>query len=69
MKTPPAPLAGASGENELAEIGKLSTAELVRLRVCYFTDIVALGSKEFVDGIFEARRDQFGPELRLKPLE
>jgi len=48
----------------LAEKGKLSPAELVRLRVRYFTDGVALGSKEFVESIFEAQREQFGPKRR-----
>lgn len=40
----------------LAQKGKLSSAELVRLRVRYFTDGVALGSKDFLEGIFEAHR-------------
>jgi putative transposase len=45
----------------LEEKGKLSPAEMVRLRVRYFTDGLALGSREFVEGIFEAQREQFGP--------
>jgi putative transposase len=45
----------------LAQKGKLSPAELVRLRVRYFTDGVVLGSREFVEGIFEAQRNQFSP--------
>ena len=48
----------------LAEKGKLSTAEMVRLRFRYFTDGVALGSKEFVEGIFEAQRELFGPRRK-----
>ena len=48
----------------LAEKGKLSPAELVRLRVRYFTDGVVLGSKEFVEGIFEAQRERFSPKRR-----
>ena len=48
----------------LVEKGKLSTAELVRLRVRYFTDGVALGSQEFVEGIFEAQRELFGPRRK-----
>ena len=48
----------------LAEKGKLSPAELVRLRVRYFSDGVALGSKEFVEGIFVAQRGQFGPKRK-----
>ena len=46
----------------LAEKGRLSPAELVRLRVRYFTDGVVLGSKEFVEGVFEAQRELFGPK-------
>jgi hypothetical protein len=48
----------------LAERGKLSSAELVRLRVRYFSDGVVLGSKAFVEGIFEAQRDQFSPKRK-----
>ncbi len=48
----------------LAEKGKLSPAELVRLRVRYFTDGVVLGSREFVEGIFEAQRELFGPKRK-----
>ncbi|MBB5034404.1 hypothetical protein [Prosthecobacter vanneervenii] len=48
----------------LKERGKLSTAELVRLRVRYFTDGVALGSREFVEGLFEAQREFFGPRRK-----
>ncbi len=44
--------------------GKLSPAELVRLRVRYFTDGVVLGSKEFVEGIFEAQRERFSPKRK-----
>jgi hypothetical protein len=48
----------------LAEKGKLSPAELVRLRVRYFTDGVVLGSKAFVEGIFETQRERFGPKRK-----
>ncbi|MFC5457186.1 hypothetical protein [Prosthecobacter fluviatilis] len=48
----------------LAEKGRLSPAELVRLRVRYFTDGVVLGSREFVEGVFEAQREQFGPKRK-----
>ncbi|MDI1312559.1 transposase [Prosthecobacter sp.] len=48
----------------LAEKGKLSSAELVQLRVRYFTDGLVLGSKEFVEGIFEAQRELFGPKRK-----
>jgi hypothetical protein len=48
----------------LAEKGRLSPAGLVHLRVRYFTDGVALGSKEFIEGVFEAQRDLFGPKRK-----
>ncbi len=48
----------------LVEKGKLSPAELVRLRVRYFSDGVALGSREFVEGLFEAQREKFGPRRK-----
>jgi hypothetical protein len=48
----------------LAQKGKLSPAELVRLSVRYFTDGVVLGSKEFVEGVFEAQRELFGSKRK-----
>jgi putative transposase len=48
----------------LAARGKLSPAELVRLRVRYFSDGVVLGSKEFVDSIFSAQREKFSPKRK-----
>ncbi|MDP1589792.1 MAG: chemotaxis protein CheW, partial [Prosthecobacter sp.] len=48
----------------LAERGKLSPAELVRLRVRYFSDGAILGSKAFVEGIFEAQRESFSPKRK-----
>jgi putative transposase len=48
----------------LAAGGKLCTAELVRLRVRYFTDGVVLGSKAFVEGIFDAQRERFSPKRK-----
>jgi putative transposase len=53
-----------SAREVLAERGKLSPAELVRLRVRYFSDGAILGSKAFVEGIFEAQREQFSPKRK-----
>jgi putative transposase len=53
-----------SARTVLAVGGKLSAAELVRLRVRYFTDGVVLGSKEFVEGIFDAQRERFSPKRK-----
>jgi len=54
----------ASARAVLAEKGKLSPAELVRLRVRYFSDGVVLGSKAFVEDIFAAQRERFGPRRK-----
>ena len=48
----------------LAAKGKLSSAELVRLRVRYFSDGLVLGSKEFVESMFSEHRDKFGPKRK-----
>jgi hypothetical protein len=44
--------------------GKLTTAELVRLRVRYFSDGLVIGGKEFVEGIFGQNREKFGPKRK-----
>ena len=41
----------------IAKGGRLSMAELLRCRVRYFTDGVALGSKSFVSGVLSSGRD------------
>ncbi|WP_395751252.1 transposase [Prosthecobacter sp.] len=43
---------------------KLTPAEMVRHRVRYFTDGLVLGSKTFVEGIFESQRELFSPKRR-----
>ena len=40
--------------------GEISLAEVLRLKVRYFTDGVVLGSKEYVNLIFEENRNLFG---------
>ncbi len=42
--------------------GKLSAAQLLHCRVRYFTDGVAIGSKAFVESVFQAHRSRFGPK-------
>ncbi len=42
-----------------AKHGAIPVHEYVRLRVRYFTDGAVLGTREFVDGIFEAKRQWF----------
>lgn len=44
----------------LKEGGQLSKAELLHCKVRYFSDGVVLGSKAFVEDIFESHRDEFG---------
>lgn len=44
---------------KLKEGGPLTQAGLLRCKVKYFSDGMALGSKEFVEGVFEARRAWF----------
>ena len=48
----------------LAEKGKLSPAQLIRLRVRYFSDGLVIGSKAFVENIFQENRPQFGPKRK-----
>ena len=49
---------------ELREGKKLSRAELLRCRVRYFSEGLVLGSREFVDEIFESRREWFGAKRK-----
>jgi len=42
--------------------GRLPMHEYLRCRVRYFCDGAVFGSREFVDGIFNAHRDRFGPK-------
>lgn len=46
---------------ELSRGGVLTREELLRCRVRYFTDGAVLGTRDFVNRFFEARREQFGP--------
>jgi REP element-mobilizing transposase RayT len=44
----------------LAENGTLSLADALHCRVRYFSDGVALGSRAFVEDVFQRNRNQFG---------
>ena len=43
---------------------KLSRGELLRCRVRYFSEGMVLGSKGFVEGVFESRREWFGSKRK-----
>lgn len=58
---------GVSVEESKAALegqGKLTAAELVRLRVRYFSDGLVIGGKEFVENIFGQHREKFGPKRK-----
>jgi len=54
----------------LAAGGRLSQADYLRCKVRYFSDGVVLGGRAFVEDIFEACRERFGPKRRTgaRPL-
>ena len=52
--------AGAEGEEEAG----LSEAEALRCRVRYFVDGLVIGSKGFVNRVFQMTRERFGPKRR-----
>jgi REP element-mobilizing transposase RayT len=57
--------AGIPGKEAAAEkqrLGKLGRAALLRCRVRYFSDGLVLGTKSYVDGVFERYRGHFGPK-------
>ena len=58
-------------EAEEGRGGELSMAELVRLRVRYFRDGLALGSKAFVEEVFTEFRQHFSPKRRTgsRPIQ
>jgi putative transposase len=49
--------------------GELSLAQVLRLRIRYFNDGVAIGSKEFVDDVFREFRDRFGVKRKTGARE
>jgi putative transposase len=61
---------GMAKEKVAAELDRLSSGRdvalrrMLRWRVRYFTDGAALGSRAFVDGLFEQCRDRFGAKRR-----
>jgi len=54
----------AAVEAEMARLERhrdVARHQMLRCRVRYFTDGVVLGSREFVDGVFRAYQQRFGP--------
>lgn len=51
-------------EEVLKKNGDLPMTELLRCKVRYFSDGVAIGSRDYVDGVFEKYRDQFGEKRK-----
>ena len=45
----------------LAEGGELPVTEYLRLRIRHLADGAVLGSREYVDSVFQRHRDRFGP--------
>jgi REP element-mobilizing transposase RayT len=63
-------MGGESIDQELARGGRLGLAEVLRLRVRYFSDGVALGSRNYVEEVFREFRARFGPRRKTgaRPL-
>ena len=56
-------------EEELVRLSKegerdLKISKVVRCRVRYFTDGAVIGTRGFVDGVFRASRERFGPKRK-----
>ena len=62
------PVRGALSREEAVKVlvakGRLPVAEYVRCRVRYFCDGAVFGGQEFVEGIFRAYRQRFGPRRK-----
>jgi putative transposase len=57
------PVVEAREERDRLETGhRVAIAKRLRWRLRYFSDGVVIGSREFVDGFYEAHRDRFGPK-------
>ena len=48
----------------VAKGGKLTRGKMLRCRVRYFADGAVLGTKEFVDSVFQLERQRFGPKRK-----
>ena len=57
-------IASAEVDQVLERNGKLPLPEILRCRVRYFTDGMAIGGKAFVERVFNENRGLFGPKRR-----
>jgi hypothetical protein len=61
---------GMKAEQVDSEMGRLSAGkdlalrQVLRWKIRYFTDSGVVGSRAFVDGLFEQCRDRFGPKRK-----
>lgn len=62
------PLRKGFAREQVAEVvaqkGRVSRGQYLRLRVRYFTDGAVLGSRQYVNEVFAALRSRFGPRRR-----
>ena len=57
-------MASSAKTAESARQGQLGRLEFVKQRLRYFTRGAVIGSREFVNEVFEAERDRFGPKRK-----
>jgi REP element-mobilizing transposase RayT len=57
-------IATSEVDNVLESNGKLPLPEILRCRVRYFTDGLAIGGKDFVERVFNENRRFFGPKRK-----
>jgi REP element-mobilizing transposase RayT len=57
-------VSGEEAEAVRASGGKLSRAEMLRHRMRHFVDGMAIGSREFLEELFRATPERFGPRRR-----
>ena len=51
-------------EAQEKRMGEIPFGRMLRCRVRYFTDGAVIGSRDFVDGVFESARHRFGPRRK-----
>ena len=54
----------AAVERERKRGAHLSRAQLLRVKVRHFVDGLVLGSRSFVEGVFDQKKDRFGPKRK-----